>query len=117
MVASAAIGCEVLFPMMYCHLHYNRPMPVREALIIEAGGERFRFYYDMEAPDVLHITHRHGTTPAEAIRTFFADDLRPWNDRRQRYESASATHGLYWTRHPHDGSVIVITCFEWEEQS
>ncbi len=89
-------------------------MPVREALIIEAGGERFRVYYDLEVPEVLHITLRHGTAPEDAIRTFFEGERQPWDEERQRFETATDTHGLYWTRHPHDGSVIVISCFERE---
>lgn len=89
-------------------------MPIREALIIEDGGERFRFYYDLDVPEVLHVTVRHGTTPEEAIRTFFEGEERPWDEARQRFETATDTHGLYWTRHPHDGSVIVISCFERE---
>ena len=91
-------------------------MPVREALIIEAGGERFRFYYDLEVPEVLHITLRHGTTPEDAIGAFFDGEVSSWDAARQRFESATATHGLYWTRHPHDDSVIVISCFEREEE-
>lgn len=89
-------------------------MPIREALIVEAGGEHFRFYYDLEVPEVLHIALRHGTTPADAIRTFFASGTERWNDARQRFESGTATHSLYWVRHPHDQSVIVISCFERE---
>ena len=46
-------------------------MGPRAALIIEAGGERFRFYYDREYPTVLHITLRHGTVPADAVQAFF----------------------------------------------
>lgn len=91
-------------------------MPIREALIITAGGERFRFYYDQEVPEVLHIMLRHGTTPEDAIRTFFEGGQGPWDEARQRFESATELHGLYWTRHPHDDSVIVISCFEREEQ-
>lgn len=89
-------------------------MPIREALIIEAGGERFRFYYDVEVPEMLHIVLRHGATPEDAIRTFFEGDKQPWDDVRQRFETTTGAHGLYWTRHPHDGSVIVISCFERE---
>ncbi len=89
-------------------------MPIREALIIEAGGERFRFYYDLEVPEVLHITLRHGTTPEDAIRTFFDGEEDSWDEARQRFGSATETHGLYWTRHAHDDSVVVISCFEWE---
>ena len=75
-------------------------MPIREALIIEAGGERFRFYYDLEVPEMLHILLRHGTTPEDAIRTFFEGGQGPWNEARQRFESMSATHGLYWRATP-----------------
>ena len=90
-------------------------MRSREALIIEAGGERFRFYYDLERPEVLHITRRHGTVPEEAIRAFFEGRTGPWNEARVRFETETETHGLYWTRHPHDQSVIVISCFAREE--
>ena len=91
-------------------------MAAREALIIEAAGELFRFYYDLEAPDVLHITLRHGATPRDAIRTFFEGASGPWDDARQRFETMSETHGLYWTRHAHDRPVIVISCFERERE-
>ena len=84
----------------------------RRALIIEAVGERFRFYYDLEEPDALHITRVHGTTPDEAIRTFFAAAMASWDELHQRFESHSGTHGLFWTRHAHDQSVIVISCFK-----
>jgi hypothetical protein len=88
----------------------------RAALIIEAGGERFRFYFDLEVPEVLHITLRHGTTPGDAVRTFFEGEAGPWDDARARSETVTETHGLYWTRHPHDGSVLVISCFEREDK-
>ena len=91
-------------------------MAAREALIIEAAGELFRFYYDAEAPQVLHIALRHGTTPRDAIRAFLEGESGPWVEARQRFETASETHGLYWTRHAHDRSVIVISCFERERE-
>ncbi len=84
---------------------------VREALILEAGGARFRFYYDVEIPEVLHITLRHGTTPDEAISVFFEGATAPWNAANARYETLTDTHALYWTRHIPDQSVIVISCF------
>jgi hypothetical protein len=90
-------------------------VPIREALIIEGGGERFRFYYDQEVPEVLHITLRHGAAPEDAIVTFFEGEASPWDEARQRYETITDTHGLYWTRHPNDHSVIVISCFERKE--
>jgi len=85
---------------------------VREALIIEAGGERFRFYYDLGVPALLHISLRHGTTPEDAIRVFFEGQTFPWDDTHARYETLTDAHGLYWTRHIHDQSVIVISCFQ-----
>ncbi len=87
-------------------------MTRREALIIEAGDERFRFYYDREVPEALHIALRHGTTPEDAIRVFFEGAARPQDEAHARFETVTETHGLYWTRHAHDQSVIVISCFE-----
>jgi hypothetical protein len=84
----------------------------RQALIIAANGERFRFYYDVAHPGVLHITIQHGTMPEEAIRTFFAGETGLWDEARSRFETLTETHGLYWTRHAHDQSVIVISCFK-----
>lgn len=86
-------------------------MARREALIVEANGERFRFYYDREHPEVLHITLRHGTTPEDAIRTFCAGETIAADAAHLRFESRTATHGVYWTRHAFDQSVIVISCF------
>ena len=60
---------------------------------------------------MLHIALRHGTTPRVAIRTFFDGQTATWNEARDRFETFTATHGVYWTRHPRDQSVIVITCF------
>jgi hypothetical protein len=88
----------------------------REALIIEAGGEKFRFYYDREIPEVLHITLQHGTTPQDAIRVFFEGEARPWDEEHARFETVTGTHGLYWTRHAHDQSIVVISCFRRGEE-
>jgi hypothetical protein len=87
-------------------------VPVREALIVEAQGERFRFYYDRLHPEILHITLQHGTTPADAIRTFFRGEVAPWDEEHLRFETLTESHGVYWTRHPHDQSVIIISCFK-----
>jgi hypothetical protein len=92
-------------------LQYNNPVPRREALIVEALGERFRFYYDIDLPEVLHITLQHGTTPMEAISTFFEGQPGVWDEGHSRFETMTESHGLYWTRHAYDGSVIVISCF------
>lgn len=100
---------------VYCYLQYNAAVVRREALIIEAGGERFRFYYDREVPEVLHITLQHGTTPDDAVRVFF-EGTATWYEAHQRFETVTRTHGLYWTRHVHDQSVIVINCFPRGEE-
>jgi hypothetical protein len=86
-------------------------MPPRPALILRERGETFRFYYDRNAPNVLHITHRHGTTPREAIDTFFGGVTGPYDAARRRFATYTATRGLYWARHAHDNSVVVISCF------
>ena len=72
--------------------------------------------FDLEVPELLHITLRHGTTPEDAIRTFFEGTISAQSESRARFETAAATHRLYWTRHAHDQSVIVISCFEREEE-
>lgn len=97
-------------------MQYNPHMERREALIIEAGGERFRFYYDEAHPEVLHVTLRHGVVPEDAIRAFFEGRPGRWDEVRSRFETVTDTHVLYWTRHAHDQSVIVISCFAGEEQ-
>jgi hypothetical protein len=86
-------------------------MPPRRAFILDYQGERFRFYFDPEVEDALHIMRRHRKTPADAFRTFF-DGATTWNAARARFESVLGDTTLYWTRHAFDGSVLVITCFE-----
>jgi hypothetical protein len=86
----------------------------RDALSVEVLGERFRFYFDR--PGLLHITAAHGTTPVEAIETFFKAETTLWDERHLRFESLSASHGLFWTRHGHDGAVIIISCWRRREE-
>ena len=78
-------------------------MPRREFRLVEAGGERFRFYYEDET-EVLHITVRHGTTDEDAVAAFFDATSTEWNEANRRFESVSETHRLYWARHGLDGS-------------
>lgn len=87
-------------------------MARRRALIVEAKGERFRFYYDLQHLDTLHITQWHGTTPVEAMRTFFEGENEAWNGDPSRFETHTESCGLYWTRHAYDQSVIIISCFK-----
>jgi hypothetical protein len=83
-------------------------MPRREARILTVRGEMFRFYLD---DGVLHITRRHGTAEDVAIRTFFEGNST-WDAAHSRWETVTETHGLYWTRHADDRSVIVISCWK-----
>ena len=46
------------------------------------------------------------------MRTFFEGTTSPWNKARDRYETVTETHGIYWTRHAHDQSVVIISCFK-----
>ncbi len=85
-------------------------MPEREALIIEWADDRVRFYYDRHEPKSLHIAVRHGTTVDDALWTLSNGETH-WNETNRRFETFTITHGLYWTRHSYDGSVIVISCF------
>ena len=87
-------------------------MARREALVIESNRERFKFYYDQEYSTILHITLRHGTTPEDAIRTFFEGETSYWDESHSRFVTLAPTHGIYWARHAFDQSVIVISCFK-----
>lgn len=97
-------------------MQYNESMARREALIVEANGERFRFYYDLDQPQLLHVTLRHGTTPPDAIEVFFESQTGPRDDAHARYETLTETHGIYWARHAGDHSVIIISCFKREDE-
>jgi hypothetical protein len=92
-------------------LQYHLYVARREALIVRAGGELFRFYYDAELPEILHITLRHGTVPQDAIHTFFQGRTAAWDDVHARHETMTESQVIYWTRHPADQSVIIISCF------
>lgn len=94
----------------------SKVMPPRDVLVIETRGERFRFYYELKSPELLHITAHHGTTPQEAIDTFFVGQTSVWDQVHARFETFTETHGIYWTRHPIDQSVIIITCFRIKEE-
>jgi hypothetical protein len=58
----------------------------RDALIIESRGERFRFYYDLRIPAVLHITYQHGTTPEDAIQVYFEAESHIWDEVHVRFQ-------------------------------
>lgn len=80
---------------------YTVNMPKHEYVEFfdEATGQGFRFAYDEHVSNELHITVRHGTTPADAILTYFQGN-KTWNPDRLRYETESETHVLYWPSTP-----------------
>ena len=84
----------------------------RDALDIDALGERFRFYFD--GPGVLHIAS-HGVMPRDAIAAFFQAHSTVWDEQHLRFETMGETHTILWARHDHDGAVIIISC--WERRS
>lgn len=78
----------------------------------EDSGLVFVFAYDDADPEILHIYARHLVSPGAAIDTFFegADDTT-WNERRNRFETYSADHGLFWFWLETERVVMVISCF------
>ncbi len=71
----------------------------------------FVFKYDDTNPPMLHIWVRHLTSPPDAVRAFF-EGKTIWNGEHQRFETHTATHGLYWYwRDEAKKVVMVITCF------
>ena len=88
--------------------------PRWETYADDESGLLFLFKTDTDDPAMLHIYARHLTRPEDAIETFFAA-APEWNERYQRHETYSATHGLYWTWARPNRVVRVITCFRLEE--
>ncbi len=76
----------------------------------EEAGIRFVFKYDDDAPELLHIFARHLTTIDDALDTFFSGETT-WNDERERFETYSESHGLFWFWLEEGRVVMVITCF------
>jgi hypothetical protein len=87
----------------------QRRHPVRYRRV-EEQGLRFIFKYDDDAPDLLHIYARHLTTIDDALDTFF-DGQTAWNAQRQRFETYTATHGLFWFWIQENAVVMVVSCF------
>jgi hypothetical protein len=89
----------------------------RDYVEVEANGQRFRLYFDVEEPGALHIVARHGMTAADAAALFF-EAKRIWNDARQRFESRQGRRVLYWAwlHGQEGGTVLVLSCFESQEK-
>jgi len=82
---------------------------------VEEEGIRFIFKYDDDAPDLLHIYARHLTSIDDALDTFFEGERESWNEERSRFETYSATHGLFWFWIEQDRVVMVVSCFRVTE--
>ncbi len=84
-------------------------MPYRR---VREQGIVFYFKYDDEYPDLLHIFVRHLTTVDDALDAYFDPNRESaWNEARERWETRSATHMLYWFWLEEGRKVLVITCF------
>lgn len=84
-------------------------MPYRR---VRERGILFYFKYDDQHPEFLHIYVRHLTTIDDALDTFFNPSRHDdWNEERQRWESHSASHALYWPWLEERKKMLVITCF------
>lgn len=86
------------------------PVPYRR---VREQGIVFYFKYDDQHPELLHIYVRHLTDIDDALDVFFDPDRNDeWNEERQRWESQSSCHMLYWTWLEEGKKVLVITCFK-----
>ena len=82
---------------------------------VREGDLIFVFKYDEDDPSILHIYARHLTTVQQAIDTWFDEDAEEtWNPRRERFETRSQTHEIYWFWLEEDRRVLIITCFQRE---
>ncbi len=88
-------------------------MPYRR---VRGHGIVFYLKYDDENPELLHIFVRHLADADDALDVFFDPDRQDtWNPERQRWESRSATHELYWMWLEEGRKVLVITCFRVQD--
>jgi hypothetical protein len=57
----------------------------------------------------LHITKEHGTTPDDAIATYF-DGVANHDAEHRRFVTMTAIHTLFWNWIEQGSSVYVISC-------
>lgn len=75
------------------------------------NGIQFVFKMDDVDPSLLHIYARHLTTIDDVLDVFF-DSMPSWNERFERFENYSDTHGLYWFWLDKAQKVVmVVSCF------
>jgi len=77
-------------------------------------GIAFVFKTDPAAPDMLHIYARHLTTAEDAMTTFREGEPPVWDATHRRFETYTATHGLYWFWLEPGSVVMVVSCFREE---
>lgn len=81
------------------------------ALRVRAQGHTFFFSYDEVDPTLLHIYARHLCQPSDAIEVFFTGESE-YNSINHRWETYTATHGIYWFwRDEAEKKVWIISCF------
>lgn len=71
------------------------------------------FFFKHEPPDelLLHIYVRHLTSEVDAITAFFTG-VATWNPKRERWETMSDTHTVFWFwMDESQKKVMIITCF------
>ncbi len=80
-------------------------------------GIVFRFFYDREDPEQLHIERRWGVSPEQAIRVFFDPTAEvAWIPEKRCYETRAVQHTLVWLWQDERAQteVVVITCVRLE---
>jgi hypothetical protein len=90
--------------------HARGPRRTARYKQVEEQGLRFVFKYDDDAPDLLHIYVRHVTTIDDALDTFF-EGATEWNAAHERFETYTATHGMFWFWLEENAAVMIISCF------
>jgi len=92
---------------------YNRTL--RRRVKTAERGIEFHFFFAKSSDAELHITAAHGTTPDEAVTTYF-NGITEFDDTHRRFITMSATHTLFWSWIEKGASVYVITCVRAGEQ-
>ncbi len=72
-------------------------------------GIEFHFFFARGSATVLHITQEHGTTPDDAIATYF-NGITERDAIRRRFVTVTATHTLFADWIEEGKSAYVITC-------
>ena len=80
--------------------------------VITCEGYKFYFKYENDYPDILHIYARGLLMPSEAISVWFDGTHEIYNNERQRWQTYTKTHGIYWLWLDEKNSrILIISCF------